>query len=131
MTAEVEKMPELLPCPFCGGDARVNKTWSPDYNGKGKAFYWVSCKRSTCEGKSGHRSTKNMAAVKWNTRADLAYPVTKEAAQAALEAVNDWFRSINYTRNATNIKPCKFVDGEKVLQEHGIKILALLEAASK
>jgi len=59
-------------------------------------------------------------------RSDLVETTTEER-KAALEAVQGWFNSINYTAGKTKEK-FKFVDGEKVMYEHGETIRTALQA---
>ncbi len=63
---------QLKACPFCGGNAQLDNTWT--------AHYWVEC--TSCEAQvadpaiefldhqniSHHRQSMNQAAVAWNTR---------------------------------------------------------------
>ncbi len=64
---------ELLPCPFCGGEAETtyhNGGW-PD------GCYSVMCKNWKCPGKTSSGS-KTVAAGAWNTRSpDLAAEVIR------------------------------------------------------
>ena len=57
--------PELLPCPFCGGEAHIDGTSWTTRDGKDQA--WVTCKSCKTYGPS---STNAIAA--WNRRAALA-----------------------------------------------------------
>ena len=52
-------MTELLPCPFCGGEAEMTEN----------SFIWVAiCK--TCGGSTGLLDTEAEAVAAWNTRAE-------------------------------------------------------------
>lgn len=63
-------MTELLPCPFCGGEARIiAKPYEPKV--------CVGCDDDTCLGFSGLGwlyETEEQAAAAWNRRADLIEP---------------------------------------------------------
>lgn len=59
---DATKEPELLPCPFCGGEAHIDGTSWTTRNGKDQA--WVTCKKCHTYGPS---STDATAA--WNRRA--------------------------------------------------------------
>ena len=55
---------ELLPCPFCGGEAKmchVTQLWEPKDN------YWAKC--SNCHMSGKHYKTEAEAIAAWNTRA--------------------------------------------------------------
>ena len=54
----------LLPCPFCGGEAKmchVTQIWEP------KDSYWVKC--GDCHTSGKHHRTETEAITAWNTRA--------------------------------------------------------------
>ena len=71
-------MTDLLPCPFCGGEAKFtyhNGSW-PDH------CYNVECADWKCPSRSGGRSSEAYAAELWNTRSDAA---VKAARREALE----------------------------------------------
>lgn len=68
-------MDKLLPCPFCGGEAEVLRSWT------GKKWYWPSCVNPSvaiCPGRTDEqdeqggthldRNTKEEAIALWNTR---------------------------------------------------------------
>lgn len=50
---------ELLPCPFCGGEARADR---------GSAIAWVECRTPGCDGQQMHDELEDAIAA-WNTRA--------------------------------------------------------------
>src|SRR5262245_28991913 len=54
------KMSELLPCPFCGGKARVIYF---------SESYFVQCTNGTCEGSTKHNRKEDRAIAIWNRRA--------------------------------------------------------------
>ena len=58
-------MSELLPCPFCGGEAEmchVTQLWEP------RDAYWVKCKN--CRISGTHHTTEAEAIAAWNSRAE-------------------------------------------------------------
>ena len=57
-------MPELLPCPFCGGKALIGETL--DY------FWYAMCAKDDCLQLLNHFATKAEAITAWNTIAALA-----------------------------------------------------------
>lgn len=70
MTDKPNDAPELLPCPFCGGEARLIK--ESDHHGE---FYELGCKDVSCLGHWAYYTesplqTPILVAInKWNTRA--------------------------------------------------------------
>lgn len=61
-------MSELLPCPFCGGEAEVQHQTRELY-GDVVDWYGVYCKKQFCGYVSG-QSTEAEAVAAWNTRAE-------------------------------------------------------------
>ena len=62
------KCEELLPCPFCGGEARAWKYSHPSHG-----EYWrVVCNEPSCC-ISGDRPTEAEAIAAWNTRTPIEY----------------------------------------------------------
>lgn len=60
-------MSELLPCPFCGGEAQVART---------AAGYWAAyCEEPMC-GRVGNFKTEADAIEAWNTRAERTCELT-------------------------------------------------------
>jgi Lar family restriction alleviation protein len=53
---------ELLPCPFCGGEAELNDLGDPQDDS------FVSCTRPKCEVQQIARFTPEAAIAAWNTR---------------------------------------------------------------
>jgi hypothetical protein len=82
---KTQTAPELLPCPFCGGDFQ---TWSHVRDGRS-----VGC--SKCGARftqyHGRDVIEERLANLWNTRADLyaTQQATIDALTAALEAITD------------------------------------------
>lgn len=56
-------MNELLPCPFCGGEARQSSETF-----ERTILQWVYC--ASCGSAGGYRHTEAEAIAAWNTRAD-------------------------------------------------------------
>lgn len=70
-------MPELKPCPFCGGNAKM---FSAKANAAGTRFvYWVECNGSMCKcsPKTENYYTKEEAAEAWNKRASDWIPCSE------------------------------------------------------
>ena len=64
-------MSELLPCPFCGGEAELTGFDAPEY--------WVWC--PSCKASTDAHTCKGGAIEAWNTRYDQqldAIPATEE-----------------------------------------------------
>lgn len=60
---EVPEMTELLPCPFCGGEARESGE-----RFENTILSWVYC--ASCGAAGGYRHTEAEAIAAWNTRAE-------------------------------------------------------------
>lgn len=63
-----ERMSELKPCPFCGGEAQIQHQ-SRELYGDAVDWYGVYCKKQFCGYVSG-QSTEAEAIEAWNSRAD-------------------------------------------------------------
>lgn len=70
-------MTELLPCPFCGGEAEVNEN----------SFIWVA-QCQTCGGSTGLLDTEAEAIAAWNTRYHSEFEET---------VIKAWEEIKNYT----------------------------------
>ena len=71
---------ELLPCPFCGGEATVERIGKSGY-------YYVACNTAYCCD-FGKFDTEAEAILAWNTRAD--YHGYEQAAIEAWENIKAW-----------------------------------------
>ena len=60
-------MPELKPCPFCGGEAHITEITA----GTGQAYYGVTCSNEMCLASRTNAVSRFAfeAAKAWNTRA--------------------------------------------------------------
>lgn len=81
-------MRELLPCPFCGGEAVLHQTYDMDTGAVDGWFAW--CDNDTCECKpeTGQFFTEAEAIAAWNTRVD--YHGYEQAAIEAWESIKAW-----------------------------------------
>ena len=75
-----DEAPELLPCPFCGGDGQ--EKWAHN----GKAFCWIECADCGAKGAWARVGHDGSGARNWNTRADLAPQITEEMVERAVAA---------------------------------------------
>ena len=67
-------MTKLKPCPFCGGEAKIEHDWS--VGNDGSAYFWATCNNRHCLVRPYSKEDFNSAegAIEaWNTRADDAY----------------------------------------------------------
>lgn len=69
-------MSELLPCPFCGGEADI----SDEGVGTEPERFWAYCENPACfvEGTSAYPTEAEAIAV-WNTRAERTCRIVKSA----------------------------------------------------
>lgn len=110
MTADA---PELLPCPFCGGDGELI-TSSP----KG-GYDRVSCIICGAE-YSGLDEPTSIAG--WNTRADLATPTPAQAARVLLEALDAlWSREMSTDMNNAMVRAKKDRHGYSIVDREGFR----------
>ena len=72
-------MSDFLPCPFCGGSATIESSYTPDAEGQYRNGCWVECDSCGCEvgrrrgldsqeNDMGAFSNESEAKAKWNTR---------------------------------------------------------------
>ena len=67
MTMPNAKEPELIPCPFCGGQTKLGIRYAPKIVLNNNGTYGVTC--SSCGAEGPASDTKNEAADDWNRRA--------------------------------------------------------------
>ena len=73
--------PELKPCPFCGGGARIYQ--DPSHS----TAWFCGCEDWDCFGNMMWDETKTGATDKWNRRADLSSPLGAVAMRDVASAV--------------------------------------------
>ena len=72
MESEMTKEIELKPCPFCGGEARLN-----DWGGEG--FWEVVCHE--CKNRTRPTTSKATVIKAWNTRAPIKKTLIRDIAK--------------------------------------------------
>jgi Lar family restriction alleviation protein len=80
MTDTTHEAPDLLPCPFCGGEAKFYHR--PDDSGWSNTD-WVSC-AGDCGASTCMHETKQEAIAAWNTRSDDLIKERSDEVQAAV-----------------------------------------------
>jgi Lar family restriction alleviation protein len=65
--------PQLKPCPFCGGEAKMDIL-----GGKGSTHRIISCARCKCD--LHYQPTEELAVSKWNQRVEPTPPPARELA---------------------------------------------------
>lgn len=110
----------LLPCPFCGSDANLDKYQNPFTN---SFFDLVVCGNEQCgiEGKCvyarGDGSSERQAVEHWNTRATVPAPIP--GVQEAMDALNlidkngPWDKSYPRRKAFETIKAALIAAGAK------------------
>lgn len=63
-------MSELLPCPFCGGEAELHPTYDMDTSEVDGWFVWCNNKECECAPETREHFTEAEAIAAWNTRAE-------------------------------------------------------------
>ncbi len=79
---DAQAMPELLPCPFCGGsEIEICHT----------SLYWGQCGNFDCGANTGGEETPELAIAQWNARATPQEPcadgVLSEDVQRAVDTI--------------------------------------------
>ena len=103
-------MSELLPCPFCGGEANV----IDHHNDNGSVS--VGCNNDTCLGFSGLGwlyKTEAEAIAAWNSRAD--YHGYEQAAIEAWESIKAWNSRAERTCECVAEYAESPIDGKKIV----------------
>ena len=82
-----DESPELLPCPFCGGDGQ--EKWAHN----GRAFCWIECADCGAKGAWARVGHDGSGTRNWNTRALSPAPqITDEMVErAALAIFKAWW----------------------------------------
>lgn len=65
-------MTELLPCPFCGGEAELHASYDMDTNEVDGWFAWCNNDRCECKPETNEHFTEAEAIAVWNARAETA-----------------------------------------------------------
>lgn len=63
-------MSELLPCPFCGGEAELQPSYDMDTGEVDGWFVWCNNKECECAPETREHFTEAEAITAWNTRAE-------------------------------------------------------------
>ena len=63
-------MTELLPCPFCGGEAELHPTYDMDTNEVDGWFVWCNNDACECKPETNQHFTEAEAIAAWNSRAE-------------------------------------------------------------
>lgn len=84
--------PELMPCPFCGGEAHLRDDVSHS------TAYFIGCATEDCFGEIHWGKSEAEAVSGWNTRADLI-PATPLAAALAVPEVAALVEAARRCRN--------------------------------
>ena len=72
---------QLLPCPFCGGEAILRGHQAPEY--------WVACHGMGCKASTEGFGTKSKAIDAWNTRATPNNTAASDLVKRALARIAD------------------------------------------
>lgn len=111
-------MSELLPCPFCGGEAQVQHQ-SRELYGDVVDWYGVYCKKQFCGYVSG-QSTEAEAIAAWNSRAKPpcggGYCPLCGAAERTCRNL-DKHHNIMFKCSECGHWECQDFDGEKILPQ--------------
>lgn len=61
---------ELLPCPFCGGEAELHPSYDMETDSVDGWFAWCNNKECECAPETREHFTESEAIAAWNTRAE-------------------------------------------------------------
>lgn len=107
-------MSDLLPCPFCGGEA---KYYSRDNNGGGfgqnPTDHWISCEQ--CYASMGLFDNRKEAIAAWNRRAPAWQPIATAPKDG--RSVLLWGKVTWYDESEFDTADCKAVVGYYTDQE--------------
>ena len=92
--------PELKPCPFCGGGARIYQ--DPSHS----TAWFCGCEDWDCFGNMMWDETKTGATDKWNRRA-IPAAARAEALKEALKACDDVFDAATEAGVAVGAHECR------------------------
>lgn len=118
---------ELLPCPFCGGEAELHPTYDIDTNEVDGWFVW--CNNDTCECKpeTNQHFTEAEAIAAWNTRAAYEMdgwfylPKPKEGVMEICETVNSFDGKMWTAQQFFRVKEQAAINWAKEIDEDIIK----------
>ena len=79
---------ELLPCPFCGGEAELHPSYDMETDSVDGWFAWCNNKECECVPETREHFTEAEAIAAWNTRAE--YHGYEQAAIEAWESIKKW-----------------------------------------
>lgn len=118
-----DKMPELLPCPFCGGEAMLTKSYATNGN------FVVCSKCGTSINSAWPDDVKHGAIVQWNTRATPCAESRPTQPQAVGDAAQEdpmLFQVLNFIEYARSVEMRLFGEEakDKALERDSIREMA-------
>jgi len=110
-------MPELLPCPFCGGEAHI---WEDPSHSKA---WFIGCDDDDCLGTINWAESKEVIIAAWNRRADTALGAEAMRRAASAEAIR--YVQIRSDQIATEkAKAAHYIDVQQVMRWEAGRIQA-------